>query len=132
MTQESNLALQVLKKALLKQGYELISSGKKNKDGIIAIEANKLQPIQIKQNEVIYMPIPVNLVVKADSDNIKIIKGNSTPQESILDAENFAKMLVDNNKLEGIPEIASDAATHSLEINENGQKIIRRRRFDAF
>lgn len=117
-----------LRKQLEKLNFELVSHSPVDNMRHIFAQVKKLQPVSIKQN-LLYVPIMLGLSIVLDKDNkIKRLDEDPSVKDSISDAERFVKTLVDNKKLTGLQDSGNEA-THQIELNEKGQKVIRRKGF---
>ena len=109
-----------------KHGFELKSYSQKDVDSL-EVQASKLHPVSIGNQE-LYVSVPVALHVKLDKDDhIQPIKGDEADRESIVSAERFVKALADNNQIDGLSGLSIPNATHKIEINDKGQKVVKRR-----
>ncbi len=117
------------KQQLEKKGFEVLSYSKKNDDAI-DVAVKKLHRINTQHDGELYIPVPTTLQVKLDTSNIiQSLKENVINPNVIVDAEQFVKNLIDNGQLSGITGQSSSYPTHKIEINAEGQRVIRRNRF---
>ena len=122
----------ILKNELAKHHFELVKIIATNAASI-EVSANQLQPADIGQNDPVLVPVPVTLILKLDAaGNISDISGGlPSTGKQITEAVSFVKNLVANNEIADLPGHKANA-THRLEENENGSKVLRRKGFSFF
>ncbi len=122
----------ILKNELAKHHFELVKIIATNAVSI-EVSANQLQPADIGQNDPVLVPVPVTLILKLDAaGNISDISGGlPSTGKQITEAVSFVKNLVANNEIADLPGHKANA-THRLEENENGSKVLRRKGFSFF
>jgi hypothetical protein len=119
--------------ALAERDLELVSLDQRLSDGTIAATANKLLPIPTPGGKPLYVPVPVVLQIKRDDQgNIESVTGDVPVAGAIADAARFVKSLIANHQLEDGNGAAPPGATHQVELDPKGRRILRRRRFSAF
>lgn len=122
----------LLKKELAMKGFEWIAASAAGTNQL-QVEANKLQPVLEEGKDPVFVTLPVSLIISVNKKgHIQSIGENGISPEILTDAVNFAKTLVANHQLDGYQAQAIPGATHAIEVNEYGQKIIRRKRFSAY
>jgi hypothetical protein len=121
----------VLKAELAKHGFESISVKRELPGGRVEVEANMLHPVYVKGSESIYAPIPVLLSVEVDArGHIKSISGDTPNQAAIADAVRYVKTLRDTGQLAAAGNQQPAAGlTHQIERDEQGRRVLRRKRF---
>jgi hypothetical protein len=118
--------------ALAEHDLELVSVDGRLPDGTISASANKLHLVPTTGGEPLYVPIPVTLRIERDSrGKIRSMAGDVPGAEAIADAARFVKTLVANRQLADAPGTVPAGATHRVEIDAKGRRILRRRRFSA-
>ena len=118
--------------ALAERDLELISVDARLPDGTTAASANKLHCVQTKDGEQLYVPIPVTLqIARDDRGNIRSMTGDVPGADAIAAAVRFVGSLVGNRQLADASEPMPPGATHQVEIDAKGRRILRRRRFSA-
>jgi len=120
-----------LKTQLEKYDLELQSVSKKEGDKTLELDALKLTPVSVHNNKPLYIPVPVTVEVTLDENNtIRSVKGDQIDPETNQAASKFYQGLADRNEISGLaggdPALT---ATHELSLNEKGQQIVRRKRF---
>ena len=121
-----------LRAALAERDLELVSVGEPSPDGTIAATANKLHLVPGPSGKPLYAPIPVSLHIKRDeTGNIRTVTGDKPEADAIADATRFVETLVANNRLAEAEGVAPPGATHQVEIDSKGRRILRRRRFSV-
>jgi hypothetical protein len=122
-----------LRQELAKLGFEFIKASPQEPNHKLKVEANKFQPVSVDNSGPIYMPLPITLRVTLDTNNkIDKIDGGQLPVGAVADAEQFLKMLIANNQVDGLSENPQPNATHQIKVNEKGQRVIKRRQFSAY
>jgi hypothetical protein len=112
---------------LAKHGFESVSVTRELPDGRVEVEANKLHPVHVEGGESIYAPIPVSLSVELDArGRVKSIDGGTPDPTAVADATRYVKTLRDTAAGEQQP---ASAVTHQIERDEQGQQVLRRKRF---
>jgi hypothetical protein len=120
-----------LKQALDKKDLELVSYDT-NKDGSLAVEANKLYPALTDAGGPLYVPLPVSLNVSPEgAGKVKSIEDDAPDAGATESARDFVKMLIDNKQLNGLPGEQRANASHKIDINEKGQRVVRRQGFSG-
>jgi len=123
----------VMRAALAERDLELVSVDEHLPDGTIAASASKLHVIPTTDGKPLYVPIPVALRIKRDDrGNIHSVTGDVPSAGAVADAARFVKTLVTNHQLAEANGIAPPGATHQVEIDAKGRRVLRRRRFSAF
>jgi hypothetical protein len=123
----------VIRAALADRDLELVSVDERLPDGTIAATASKLHLIPTTDGKPLYVPIPVALQIKRDDrGDIHSVTGDVPGAGAVADAARFVKSLVANHQLAEANGIAPPGATHQVEIDAKGRRILRRRRFSAF
>lgn len=118
-----------LAKELDKQGYELLSYSRKD-DHQLEVQANKLHPVELKEGDAVYIPVPVRIDLELDdNDALKSLHQSDSDEEALVHATHFVKNLVDNGQVNGINGQSAPNTSHKIEINEKGQRIIKRQGF---
>ena len=122
-----------LRAALAKRDLELVSVDERSPDGTIAATANRLHVVPGPDGKPLYAPIPVTLRIQCDeSGNVRTVAGETPEAAAIADATRFVKSLADSRKLAEGEGPVPPGATHQVEIDAKGRRILRRRRFSAF
>jgi hypothetical protein len=123
----------ILKKELLKKGFELVRVLHWDTESQVRVTAQKLHPVQIKKR-VVHVPITVNLTVVFDNEShISQLEGGDVDKKSLADSAQFLKTLVANHQLAGVDDVKPGrATTHSVILNDNGQYVLKRNRFNAY
>ena len=123
----------LLRQELAKQDFEFIKASPQEPNHKLKVQANKFQPVSVDNSGPIYMPLPVTLQVTLDTNNkIDKIDGGQPSVEAVANAEQFLKMLIANNQLDGLSGKPQPNATHQIKVNEKGQRVIKRRQFSAY
>ena len=123
----------LLRQELAKQGFEFIEVSSQQPNHTFKVQANQFQPVSVDNSGPIYMPLPVTLQVTLDTNNkIDKIDGGQPSVETVAGAEQFLKMLIANNQLDGLFGKPQPNATHQIKVNEKGQRVIKRRQFSAY
>ena len=123
----------VLRTELAKQDFEFVKSSAPKAEGSHEVEAYKLHPVTGNKHDPLYVPVPVTMQVTLDDKNqIQKIEGGAPKAEAVNDAEHFVKTLIDNHQLGGLPDQPVANATHQVEVNDKGQRVIKRRNFSAY
>jgi len=129
----------LLKKGLAARGFELVKIARQLSDGALEVEAYTLHAIPQDdrglQNETspLHVPVPVTLKVTLDSQHsIVSLQGGVPTAKALEDAGQYARTLMDNGRLEGLQGVEPIHPTHRVELNERGQRVIRRKNFSAF
>jgi hypothetical protein len=118
-----------LAKELDKQGYELLSYSRKD-DHQLEVQANKLHPVLLQEGDEVYIPVPVNIDLQLDDNySVKAIHHKDSEQEALVHAAHFVKNLIDNGQVNGIYGQSAPNTSHKIEVNEKGQRIIKRQGF---
>jgi hypothetical protein len=118
--------------ALAERDLELVSMDARLPDGTIAASANKLHLLPTTDGGPLYVPIPVTLQITLDDrGGIRSVTGGVPGAEATADAARFVKSLVANRQLAAASGTAPPGATHQVEIDAKGRRILRRRRFSA-
>jgi hypothetical protein len=118
-----------LAKELDKQGYELLTY--ENKDqGKLEVQANKLHGVFLKENDEVFIPVPVTLDLELDEhQGIKELKYKDSDIDVLKHASSFVRTLVENGQVNGLDGQAAKHASHQIETNAKGQRIIKRKGF---
>ncbi len=121
----------VLEAELAKHGFETISVKRKLPGGRVEVEANKLHPVYVEGGESIYAPIPVLLSVEIDArGRIKAISGDTPNPAAVADAVRYINTLRDTGQLAAAGNQQPTAElTHQIERDEQGRRVLRRKRF---
>lgn len=118
-----------LAKELDKQGYELLSYSRKD-DHQLEVQANKLHPVELQEGDAVYIPVPVRIDLELDdNDALKSLHQSDSDEEALVHATHFVKNLIDNGQVNGINGQSAPNTSHKIEINEKGQRIIKRQGF---
>jgi hypothetical protein len=118
-----------LAKELEKQGYELLSFTRKDQDRL-EVHANRLHPVCLKENEQVFIPVPVTLDLELDDhQKIKGLNYSESDDEMLKHASSFVKTLVDNGQVHGLNGQLAANTSHTIETNDKGQRIIKRKGF---
>jgi hypothetical protein len=120
-----------LKTELAKHGFESVSVKRELPGGRVEVEANKLHPVHVEGGESIYAPIPVSLSVELDArGRVKSIDGDTPNPAAVADAARYVKTLHDSGHLASAGEQQPAAGlTHQIERDEQGRRVLRRKRF---
>jgi hypothetical protein len=118
-----------LAKELEKQGYELLSFSRKDQN-ILEVHANRLHPVPLVDQEEVFIPVPVTLDLEIDEhQKIKSMHYADSDEEMLKHASSFVKNLVENRQIHGLQGQDAPNTSHKVELNEKGQKIIKRKGF---
>lgn len=121
-----------IKKQLAKHGYEVTGAQVEQEGQVTHLDATKLVPVHVGQDQPVYVPIPVALKFTTNKENeIENIEGEPDPK-AVQAAHSFVKTLADNQNIDGLAGEHYPSATHQLEVNEQGQPVLRRKKFTAF
>ena len=127
---------QVLGSELAKQGFESVAVGKHLPDGRIEAQANKLHPLPTSGAEPLYAPIPVSLVVDLDGrGHVRSIEGGVPDDDAVVAAVRHVKTLSETGQLAEIEDTTGSGrampagATHTIELDTEGRRVLRRKRF---
>ncbi|HTO49820.1 MAG TPA: hypothetical protein VML91_19460 [Burkholderiales bacterium] len=121
-----------LRAALAKRDLELVSVDERSPDGTIVATANRLHVVPDPDGKPLYAPIPVTLRIQCDErGNVRTVAGETPEAAAIADAARFVKSLADNRQLAAGEGPVPPGATHQVEIDAKGRRILRRRRFSA-
>lgn len=122
-----------LRAALAGRDLELVSVDERSPDGTIAATANRLHVVPGPDGKPLYAPIPVTLRIQCDeSGNVRTVAGETPEAAAIADATRFVKSLAASHKLAEGEGPVPPGATHQVEVDAKGRRILRRRRFSAF
>jgi hypothetical protein len=118
-----------LAKELDKQGYELLSFSVKDQ-GKLVVQANRLHPVSVQENEDVFIPVPVTLNVELDDNQkIKALNYSESDDEILKHASSFVRTLIDNKQVYGLNGQMAANTSHKIETNDKGQRIIKRKGF---
>ncbi len=118
-----------LAKELDEQGYELLSYSRKD-DHQLEVQANKLHPVELQEGEAVYISVPVHMDLELDDNyHVKCLSHSGSDQEAFAHATHFVKNLIDNGQVNGMNGESAPNTSHKIEINEKGQRIIKRKGF---
>lgn len=118
-----------LAKELDEQGYELLSYSRKD-DHQLEVQANKLHPVVLQDGDAVFVPVPVHIDLELDDQyKVKSLNESDADQEALVHATHFVKNLIDNGQVNGINGQSAANTSHKIEINEKGQRIIKRQGF---
>ncbi len=121
-----------LRAALAERDLELVSVDERLPDGTLAVSANKLCLIPGGDGKPLHAPIPVSLRIRRDARGaVRSLTGDTLPAEAIADATRFVEGLRANRKLAEAGAAVPPGATHQIEIDPQGRRVLRRRRFTA-
>jgi hypothetical protein len=121
-----------LRAALAERDLELVSVDERLPDGTIAASANKLHLVPTPSGEPLYAPIPVALRIQCDaSGKIRTLTGDAPVAGAIADATRFVASLIASHKVADAHAAAPPGATHQVETDAKGRRVLRRRRFAA-
>jgi len=121
-----------LRAALAERDLELVSVSEPSPDGSLGATANKLHLVPGPGGKPLYAPIPVSLRIQRDeSGNIRTVTGDKPEASAVADATRFVETLFANNSLADADGVAPPGATHQVEIDSKGRRILRRRRFSV-
>src|SRR6516164_3114024 len=122
---------QALKTELADRGFESVSIKRELPGGRVEVEANKLHPVHVEGGEAVYAPIPMSLSVELDArGRVKSIAGDTPNPAAVADAARYLKTLRDSGQLIFTGEQQSAAGmTHQIERDEQGRRVLRRKRF---
>lgn len=121
-----------LRAALAKRDLELVSVDERSPDGSIAATANRLHPVPGPDGKPLYAPIPVTLRIQCDeSGDVRTVAGDTPGAAAIADATRFVKSLAAGHKLAEGAGPVPPGATHRIEVDAKGRRILRRSRFSA-
>jgi len=128
-----------LKADLAKRGYESISVKRQLPSGRIEIEANKLHPLELEGGASIYAPIPVSMSVELDKrGRVQSINGGTPDSTAIAAALHHVRTLRDSGQLASGADATQSGksaqkpapgVTHQIESDEQGRRVLRRKRF---
>jgi hypothetical protein len=108
-----------------KRGFELKSYSQSD-DGSFEVQASKLYSVLVNGQD-LFVPVPVTLSVTLDKDDhVLSVKSNEADLQSVTSAEQFVKTLADNNQIDGLSGQSLPNATHKIEVNSQGQKVVKR------
>lgn len=119
---------------LAKNDFELINRPQWDEYGNLKVEVKKLQPVSIKEHS-LFIPIVTNLLISFDTNNkINNIEEAPATQDKIKDAEMLVKTLVENHQIAGLDVTgqSEQMITHEIEVNEKGQQVVKRRRYNFY
>ncbi|MDJ1484101.1 hypothetical protein QNI19_24160 [Cytophagaceae bacterium DM2B3-1] len=132
MNAHSLVAESHLRQELSHKGFDMQGTPVMQDNGKLEVQANALEPVADDQGDALYATVPVTLWVSVDNHNkIEQIEGGNASPEAIDGARNFVKTLIANNQLDGLKNNPQPRATHQVEINEKGQRVIKRRRIQS-
>ena len=118
-----------LAKELEKHGYELLSFSRREQN-MLEVHANRLHPIGLKDHEDVFIPVPVTLDLEIDEhQKIKSMHYGDSDEQMLKHASSFVKNLVENHQILGLDGQEGPNTSHKIELNEKGQKIIKRKGF---
>jgi hypothetical protein len=118
-----------LAKELEKHGYELLSFSRKDQDKL-EVQANRLHPVSLHENEQVFIPVPVTLNLELDDhQKIKALSYSEADDEMLKHASSFVKTLVDNRQVFGLNGQSAANTSHQIELNDKGQRVIKRKGF---
>jgi hypothetical protein len=118
-----------LAKELEKHGYELLSFSRKE-HGKLEVHANCIHPVPLSANDVIFVPVPVTLDLELDDHRkIKALHHSESDEQMLMHASSFVKTLVANKQVNGLNGQEAANASHKIETNEKGQRIVKRKGF---
>lgn len=118
-----------LAKELDKQGFELLTYVNKD-SGKLEVQANKLHGVLLKENDEVFIPVPVTLDLELDAQQgIKELKYKESDEDALKHASSFVRTLVENGQVKGLDGQTAKNASHQIEMNDKGQRIIKRKGF---
>ena len=118
-----------LAKELQKHGYELLSFSRKDQDNL-EVHANRLHPVPLKDDEKVYIPVPVTLDLQLDNQQkIKSMHYGDSDADMLKHASSFVHNLIENKQINGLDGQDAPNTSHKIEVNDQGQKIIKRKGF---
>jgi hypothetical protein len=118
-----------LAKELDKQGFELLTYDRKDPDKL-EVQANKLHGVLLKDNDEVFIPVPVTLNLELDENQrIKNLKYKDSDEDALKHASTFVRTLVDNGQVNGLDGQTARHTSHQIVVNDKGQRIIKRKGF---
>jgi hypothetical protein len=118
-----------LAKELDKRGIELLSFSRKDQDKL-EVYANRLQPVVLPDDGEVFIPVPVTLDLELDDQQqIKAYNYRKSDEAMLNHASSFVRTLYDNGQVFGLNRRAVSNPSHKVEVNEKGQRIIKRKGF---
>jgi len=118
-----------LAKELDKQGYELLSFSRKDQN-LLEVHANRLHPVGLTDYDDVFIPVPVTLDLEIDENQkIKSMHYGNSDEQMLKHASSFVKNLLENRQIHGLDGQDGPNTSHKIEVNEKGQKIIKRKGF---
>jgi len=124
---------EALKAELAKRGFESISV-KGRSGGRVEVEANMLHALPLAGEEPLYAALPVSLSVAVDQKGrVQSVEGGTPDDAAVADAMRHVATLRDTGQL--AEETKGDlprGATHSIERDAQGRRVLRRKRFSMF
>jgi len=118
-----------LAKELEKHGYELLSFSRKDQN-TLEVHANRIHPIGLNDHDDVFIPVPVTLDLEIDEhQKIKSMQYGDSDEQMLKHASSFVKNLMENHQIQGLDEQDAPNTSHKIELNEKGQKIIKRKGF---
>ena len=113
---------------LTKRGFQSATIRQQSGERI-EVEANKLHPLPLPEGEPVYAELPVSLSVEVDKQGrVKSIEGGTPDPAAVNDAMHYLKTLQDTGQLaDSAPP--PPGATHQIERDDQGRRVLRRKRF---
>lgn len=98
----------------------------------LPVKTGKLHPVHAGAEETLYVPEPVSpSAALNDGKQIPAREEQASP-DVLKSADTFVRTLVENDEIEGVGNETKPNPTHKIEVNEQGQKVVKRRGFRAF
>jgi hypothetical protein len=116
-------------------GIELTSIKRRLKDGRIRGRAKMWYPVPTSKRDKgqdIYVPLPVDVEISLNGQGqIRSVKSSQPNPEALAEAAKFVETLEANQQLAYAPGPLPPGATHQLETDGEGRRLLKRKRFSA-
>jgi hypothetical protein len=116
-------------------GMELISIKRRSKDDRIRGRAKIWYPVSTSKRDKgqnIHVPLPVDVEISLNEQGqIRLVKSSQPAPEALAEATKFVETLETNQQLAYAPGPLPPGATHQLETDAEGRRLLKRQRFLA-
>lgn len=119
-------------KRAAKKNHGPVKSVKAKSGNRLQGKTDTLHPVHTSAaEEPLYVPVPVSSTASLKKEERVHPEEQASP-DVLRSADTFVKTLVDNNEIEGAGSETKPNPTHKIEVNEQGQQVVKRRGFRAF
>jgi hypothetical protein len=132
---DHNLHLALNARLAVTEGLRLTVLTGRSADGRIQAQARVLHPLQgprLGAAEGVHVELPAKAEIRLDPrGQIEAVERDEPAAEDVAEATHFAETLADNEQVGAAPGPLPPGATHQVETDAEGRRVLKRKRFSA-